>query len=104
MCCGQKRAVVTQEIIKPATARRDSNWTPPAATPIVHNVPRSPSVAQPQAGWSSLQVRYLERSPIRVRGPATGKEYDFSGSNPVRLIDVRDAEALLRTRFFAKAG
>jgi len=38
------------------------------------------------------------------RGPASGKDYDFSAANPVRLVDARDAESLLRTRFFAKAG
>jgi hypothetical protein len=54
-------------------------------------------------GWSSLRLRYLEKSPIRVRGAASGREYDFSAGNPVRQVDARDAEALLRTRFFASA-
>ena len=55
-------------------------------------------------GWSSLRLRYLEKSPIRVRNQASGKDYDFSAANPVRLVDARDAESMLRTRFFAKAG
>ena len=51
-----------------------------------------------------MRLRYLEKSPIRVRGPATGREYEFSAADPVRLVDARDAESLLRTRFFAKTG
>jgi hypothetical protein len=47
-------------------------------------------------------LRYLERSSIRVRGPATGREYSFSAADPVQAVDTRDADALLRTRFFRK--
>lgn len=70
-----------------------------AATPAVPEPPRGELRAQ---GWSSFKVRYLEKSPIRVRGPATGRDYDFSAANRIRLVDPRDAEALLRTRFFAR--
>lgn len=51
-----------------------------------------------------MRLRYLEKSPIRVKGPATGREYDFSAADPVHLLDARDAKSLLRTRFFAKAS
>ncbi len=56
-----------------------------------------------QAAWSTTRLRYLEHSPVRVRGPVTGKHYDFSGANPVAAVEARDAEALLRTRFFTRA-
>lgn len=49
------------------------------------------------------RLRYLQRSPIRVRGTVTGKDYEFSAANAVRLVDARDAEPLLQTRFFARA-
>lgn len=76
----------------------------PAAAPPVPNPVQKREPAQPPIGWPSVGLRYLEKSPIRVRGPATGKEYDFSAANPVRAVDRRDAESLLRTRFFAKTG
>ncbi|MEO7144136.1 MAG: hypothetical protein ABI165_11625 [Bryobacteraceae bacterium] len=61
------------------------------------------SAPQPPAGRSSsLKVRYLAKSPIRVRGPVTGTEYEFSAANTDRLVDARDADSLLRTRFFAQ--
>ena len=56
---------------------------------------------QPQSGrQSSLGIRYLGSSPLRVRGPVTGRQYEFAGSHPVQSIDPRDAALLLRTRFF----
>jgi hypothetical protein len=53
-------------------------------------------------GNLSVQLRYIERSPILVRGPVTGRQYQFSASHPVETIDVCDAAALLRTGFFRK--
>lgn len=76
----------------------------PAAAPHSNNLAQSASEDQPPAGWSSVGLRYLEKSPIRVLGPATGRKYEFSAVNSVRSVDARDAESLLRTRFFAKTG
>jgi hypothetical protein len=61
------------------------NRTTPAATP-----------------YARVSLRYLENSPIRVRGPVTGQDYEFSGSRPVQSIDARDASSLLKTRFFRR--
>jgi len=100
MCCGQNRAAVTREFKEQTTRSSDSTVRP---APTVHESPRSRGLSGPPAGWSSLRLRYLERSPIRVQGPATGRAYDFSAANPIRLVDAQDAESLLRTRFFAKS-
>jgi len=50
-----------------------------------------------------IQLRYSETSPIQVRGPVTGRIYQFSGAQPLRPVDARDADAMLRTRFFRRA-
>ncbi len=103
MCCGQQRETVTRETMPKATLSGNSIATPtPAAALAANNSPRSASAAQPV--WSSVGVRYLEKSPIRVRGPATGREYEFSAASPVRSVDARDAESFFHTRFFAKTG
>jgi hypothetical protein len=52
---------------------------------------------------ASISVRYLENSPIRVRGLVSGMSYEFSGSHPVQQVDARDASSLLNTRFFRRA-
>lgn len=53
---------------------------------------------------SAVSVRYMQSSPIRVRGPATGRQYQFSAGAPVQAIDPKDAPALLRTSFFRQRG
>ena len=53
---------------------------------------------------SSVSVRYLETSPIQVRGLVSGMSYAFSGSQPVQQVDARDASSLLNTRFFRPAS
>jgi|GraSoiStandDraft_35_1057300.scaffolds.fasta_scaffold1804181_2 hypothetical protein len=50
----------------------------------------------------AVMLRYLERSPILVRGSSTGRHYQFSGTHPVQAVDSRDATALLSTGFFRR--
>jgi hypothetical protein len=95
-CCGQKRAQIA------------NSSSPIQKATITQAVPDSPqylSTNQRQAlnptrsNYSTVALRYLENSPILVRGP-TGRQYMFSGANPNQSVDPRDAKALLRTRFF----
>ena len=55
----------------------------------------------PLAGLTAL--RYLQTEPIRVLGPATGRAYAFSGSRPVQMVDLRDADILARATLFSRA-
>ena len=59
-------------------------------------------VLQGQRSYSqaSVAIRYLETSTVLVHGSATGREYRFSGVEPVQAVDARDAAALIKTRFF----
>ena len=58
--------------------------------------------SQPVNEHGPVMLKYLERSPIMVRGSTTGRHYQFSGSSPVQVVDGRDAAALLRTGFFRR--
>ena len=71
--------------------------TPALARPAMPAAARVPLSASPQ---QRVNLRYLERSPILVEGPATGRQYSFSAGNPLQSVDRRDAATLLRTRFF----
>jgi len=63
--------------------------------------PSTPGAVAAQApSHGSVRLRYLENSPVRVRGPVTGRHYDFSASRPIQAVDPSDAVPLLRTRFF----
>jgi hypothetical protein len=98
MCCGQKRSALRSNPIQ---------RTAPPVPQTVSSHSMDPSRARvilPQSGMqSSSGIRYLGSSPLRVRGPVTGRQYEFSGSHPVHSIDPRDAALLLRTRFFGPA-
>lgn len=51
----------------------------------------------------SVIVRYLDTAPVQVRGPVTGRSYEFSGSRAVQSVDARDASSLLQTSSFRRA-
>ncbi len=126
MCCGQKRSELWNsqaQRMAPSVPQHTFSNSPvqtvrtqpsvPAATPRAaqyqpaHPQTRSVSplaqtpVSMPQ---SSVSVRYLETSPIQVRGLVSGMSYAFSGSQPVQQVDARDASSLLNTRFFRRAS
>jgi hypothetical protein len=103
-CCGQKRAALMSA---PAAAVTRPSPTPPATNNRQPSIPGQQVAAhtqsaQPLPANSSVALRYTETSPILVRGPASGRHYQFSGSNPVQAVDGRDVAALLRTAFFRR--
>ena len=124
MCCGQKRAELrispTARITQNLAPRTPNNVRPPtASTPshagIAHTNLNAPPVAAPAktpqvpratmavGAQPTVELRYVEKSPIQVRGQVSGRIYQFSGSQPVRAVDARDVSSLLRTRFFRRA-
>ena len=99
----------------PSEGQRAPGWPRASVSPAtssatlgLHASPQTPSAGTQALGWagsagpSSVNLRYLENSPILVRGPATGRQYEFSGARPLQSVEARDAEALLRTRFFRR--
>ena len=126
MCCGQKRAALststtytttqatTQTMTATAPARSPNsavrqgtasasqlsgrtNASPATAAAVPGSTPWAGPI---QNAYGSVRLRYMETSPIRVQGPISGRQYDFSASQPVQAVDPRDAAPLLRTRFF----
>ena len=51
-----------------------------------------------------MRVRYGGGRPVVVKGPASGASYAFSGRSRVRLVDPRDAVALVRDPMFRAEG
>lgn len=125
MCCGQKRAELrtnpTQEVTRSVPRSIASNnqtpvvrahaLMPPATRNYAQTVPASnqlqtahqQTVAPMPALQTWVSVRYTESSPVRVLGPITGRQYEFSGSHPVQPVHPGDAASLLSTRFFRRA-
>ena len=96
MCCGNKRNALRSTL--------PTVTTPPThpPTPGQMRLPGTPQQrsALPGMPSSMVAVRYMQNSPIRVRGPITGRDYQFSATAPVQAVDPKDAPALLRTPFF----
>ena len=127
MCCGQKRSAQQNSQAQRtarsvpqyhrANSRAQALRTQPATVPATPTAspyqhanlqtrstqPQAPNPAPISSSRSSISVRYLEKSPIRVRGLVSGIGYEFSASRPVQQVDARDASSLLNTRFFRRA-
>jgi hypothetical protein len=83
-CCGQRRAALK------ATGSR-LRLGAPGSTP--------PSSA-PEPSRPEVRLAYLANAAIRVRGASTRRTYEFSSTEPVQLVDARDAAGLLRIGLF----
>jgi hypothetical protein len=72
---------------------------PPAAVRLASpaNVQAGPGIA------GAVMLRTRERTRLLVRGPVSGRAYEFSADRPAQAVDSRDAQVLLRTRHFVRA-
>ena len=90
MCCGQRRSQwQTNQLLR----------RPPA--PTRNLFPASRPQADPPAPQASIAIRYLANETIRVQGLRTGRSYEFSTSQPVPSVDVRDASSLAKHTIFS---
>jgi hypothetical protein len=76
-CCGQNRAALAS-----------------------HTATAQSSNAQASAAPASL--RFVQRRSIVVRGPVTGRRYQFHDGAFTPGIDLRDTVELLKTGYFEK--
>jgi hypothetical protein len=50
----------------------------------------------------NLTLMYYGYASVSVRGPVSGKLYQFSRQQPVQAVDARDAVSILKTRLFRR--
>lgn len=94
-CCGQKRALIKSS----SPVQKATNTQTVSDGQLSFSTNQRQTSNPTRLNYRSVTLRYLENSPILVRGP-TGRQYTFSGANPNQTVDPRDAKALLQTRFF----
>ncbi len=92
-CCGRSRAAASSRARSPRAELAPAPAPPPPAP-----APARPRVVE----RGTARLRYTASRAVRVRGPETGRLYDFSGQDPVGDVDARDAEGLVRTGFFKR--
>lgn len=124
MCCGQKRTelqisqsrkagqnppAVAAGINGAQVVRSQPTMSPGRKAAITERPASPPAEIQPigipatsPTARSAIGIRYLEHSPIRVRGVVSGAYYEFSRAHPVLQIDARDSAPLLNSRFFRR--
>ena len=74
-CCGQQRAAIAQNKQSGVQNSHD-------------------------AAGALVSLRFKQSSPVMVRGPVTGKHYQFNGSVNTQRVDARDAAALIKSGYF----
>ena len=87
-CCGLRRS-------RPATTVTASPR--PAADAFAQRAVSAPT------GARGVLLKYRERARILVRGPITGRAYEFSPQLPTQSVEPRDADVLLRSGRFLRA-
>ena len=107
MCCGHRRSE-WQSSQAPMRSIPRSALTEPEKTavrPVAGAAtPNSLSGNSQTTTGSSIKIRSVEASPLRVRGLFTGRSYAFTSSQPVQSVDARDAASLLNTRYFRRVN
>lgn len=73
-CCGQQRGVLV-------------------------NANATGASASPESG-ASVDLRFTQRSAVLVRGPVTGRHYQFNGTAHAQRVDARDAASLVKSGYF----
>ena len=105
-CCGQGRQTVNNRTTYRPQDRawatpRPANVEPATQRPVNGAVP--PAQAMPAGSAGGARLEYLHRSPVRVLGPVSGRQYDFSAAAPVVTVDARDVQGLVATGYFRLA-
>ena len=62
----------------------------------------SAGVERARTGFGTVVLHYRDAAAIRVRGPVSGRSYEFSQAAPSQSVDVRDAAVLLRGEAFRR--
>ena len=93
MCCGQGRAALAAAAAPPADLYVATSPPPPPPAAARGDAPAAPT---------TVRVRYMHQQRVRVRGPASGRAYEFSAAAAVQSVDSRDAEGLVGTGFFRR--
>ena len=76
-CCGQQRATLVQNKTAGAQPLQDTG--------------------------ASVTIRFTQPSAVLVRGPVTGRHYQFDGAVNTARVDVRDAASLIQSGYFQSA-
>jgi hypothetical protein len=64
----------------------------------------TPAAAASATFGPTVKLHYTGVAPVRVKGPKTGRIYEFSRAHPDGVVDRRDAEGLMRIALFRRGA
>ncbi|MGC1421500.1 MAG: hypothetical protein WA815_04075 [Terracidiphilus sp.] len=92
-CCGQNRQ--TAAAVTPVA-------TAVPAAQVKRVQPKSPALRDVASG-PTVKLHYTGVTAIRLKGQRTGRMYVFTGAEPDRTVDRRDAVSLMQIGLFRRA-
>ncbi|MBS1787506.1 MAG: hypothetical protein JST85_07290 [Acidobacteria bacterium] len=93
-CCGQKRQALSKSV-ELTTSPILQSQTADSNLGIGRDQPGHIAVGSSQ---NTVLIRYLQGSPLYIRGAVTGRQYLFSAAQPVLAVDARDGDGFLKSR------
>ena len=113
-CCGQRRDSLKSSPPSRTSVRSvPAGWSPPRVHATPSTAPLRNALVRGGPGAINgvpingnsrhdIALRYTETSRIVVQGSVTRRDYEFSGADPMKMVDSRDAVALLSARCFVR--
>lgn len=96
-CCGHGRAALVQG--QPSARQAPAQQTASQQT----SAQQAHAQQTPPAGTSSVRIEFVHQASVLIRGPATGRHYQFHAAARTRDVDPRDAPALVKSGYFKLA-
>jgi hypothetical protein len=108
MCCGSKRLAFRNTPNRALTGAVKPTVQPNRAlvtgVSAQHRTMTTGTISpQVQVAANSIVLRHKDNLSVRVRGPVSGRLYDFSSTQPWQVVDRRDAAVLTRGGLFVRA-
>lgn len=76
-CCGQRRTALVQG--------------------------RASGQPMPATAGPSVRIEFMQQASVMIRGPATGRHYQFHPGAQSQQVDPRDAASLVKSGYFRLA-
>jgi hypothetical protein len=57
----------------------------------------------PAASGQSVRIAFMPQESVLIRGPSTGRHYQFHPGAQTQAVDPRDAASLLKSGYFRLA-
>lgn len=76
----------------------------PAQAPAIPIAVKNETPQIAAGSGPTVKLHYTGVAPVRVKGPKTGRIYEFSAAHPVGTVDRRDAQGLMRISLFRRGA